>query len=81
MHPGLTCLNLLRYLFSSFYGFIANFLSAQSSPDSWNMVFIIGSIFYIVPTFIFWVFGTAEVQPWNEIRKEGRQAPGVVIQK
>lgn len=31
-------------------------------------MFIIGGLGYILPTILFWFFGSAEVQEWNEIR-------------
>lgn len=33
-------------------------------------MFIIGGFGYIVPAFVFWFFGSADVQSWNDINKE-----------
>lgn len=32
-------------------------------------MFIIGGLGYIIPAIIFWIFGTAEIQEWNDIAK------------
>lgn len=39
----------------------------QSTNSEWNAVFWIGGLAYIVPVIFFWIFGSGEVQPWNEI--------------
>lgn len=33
-------------------------------------MFIIGGFGYIVPAVLFWIFGSAEIQSWNEITKK-----------
>lgn len=33
-------------------------------------MFIIGGFGYIVPALLFWCFGSAEIQSWNEITKK-----------
>lgn len=33
-------------------------------------MFIIGGLGYIVPVVIFWIFGSANIQKWNEIIKK-----------
>lgn len=33
-------------------------------------MFIIGGFGYIVPAIVFWCFGSADVQSWNDINKE-----------
>lgn len=35
--------------------------------DGWNIVLIIGGVIYIVPALLFWIFGSADIQQWNEI--------------
>lgn len=55
-----TCTYIQRYL-SHFSRF------RQSTNKEWNAVFWIGGIAYIVPVIYFWIFGSAEVQPWNKI--------------
>lgn len=33
-------------------------------------MFIIGGLGYIVPSILFWIFGSAEVQEWNKIQTQ-----------
>lgn len=33
-------------------------------------MFVIGGLGYIIPAFVFWFAGTAEIQKWNEYRKK-----------
>lgn len=33
-------------------------------------MFVIGGFGYIVPALLFWCFGSAEIQPWNETTKK-----------
>lgn len=34
--------------------------------EGWSTVLLIGGVIYIAPAILFWVFGSAEVQPWND---------------
>lgn len=38
--------------------------------DEWSIIFIIAAIAYILPAFIFILFGSGNVQKWNEPTKE-----------
>lgn len=38
--------------------------------DVWTVMFVIGGFGYIVPAALFWIFGSAEIQSWNEITKK-----------
>lgn len=33
----------------------------------WSIVLLIGGIIYIAPALLYWIFGSAEVQPWNDL--------------
>lgn len=37
--------------------------------NEWQYIFIIGGIVYILPALFFMIFGSGEVQKWNEGRK------------
>ncbi|XP_041783948.1 sialin-like [Anopheles merus] len=45
---------------------VAHFTVQQSTMEEWQYVFIIGAAAYIVPALIFIVFGSGQVQKWNE---------------
>uniref|UniRef100_A0A182S8R8 Major facilitator superfamily (MFS) profile domain-containing protein n=1 Tax=Anopheles maculatus TaxID=74869 RepID=A0A182S8R8_9DIPT len=45
---------------------VAHFTAQQSTMDEWQYVFMIGAAAYIVPALIFVVFGSGQVQKWNE---------------
>lgn len=34
--------------------------------EGWSTVLLIGGVIYIAPAILFWVFGSAETQPWND---------------
>lgn len=38
----------------------------QNTIADWSYVFLIGSVVYIVPAIVFMLFGSAQVQPWND---------------
>lgn len=37
--------------------------------NEWQWIFIIGGIVYILPGLFFMIFGSGEIQPWNEKEK------------
>lgn len=37
----------------------------KSSIEQWKYIFWIGGLFYIIPALIFMIFGSGEIQPWN----------------
>lgn len=39
----------------------------QNTVAEWNIIFVIGSIAYIVPAILFIIFGSGNIQKWNEI--------------
>uniref|UniRef100_A0A182NQ00 Major facilitator superfamily (MFS) profile domain-containing protein n=1 Tax=Anopheles dirus TaxID=7168 RepID=A0A182NQ00_9DIPT len=45
---------------------VAHFTVEQSTMSEWQYVFMIGAAAYIVPALIFVVFGSGQVQKWNE---------------
>lgn len=50
-------------LFFRFFDFL------QNTIDEWSVIFVIAAIAYIVPAFVFILFGSGQVQPWNESKK------------
>lgn len=40
--------------------------SSQNTIVEWSHLFTIGAVAYIVPALVFILFGSGEVQPWNE---------------
>lgn len=38
----------------------------QNTIAEWSYVFAVGAIAYIVPSIVFLLFGSGEIQPWNE---------------
>uniref|UniRef100_A0A182K207 Major facilitator superfamily (MFS) profile domain-containing protein n=1 Tax=Anopheles christyi TaxID=43041 RepID=A0A182K207_9DIPT len=45
---------------------VAHFTVQQSTMEEWQYVFMIGAAAYIVPALIFVIFGSGQVQKWNE---------------
>lgn len=41
--------------------------SPDNPMEGWNIVLIIGGVIYIAPAIFYWIFGSADIQPWNEI--------------
>lgn len=37
----------------------------QSTPEEWKWIFMIGAVFYIAPAIQFIIFGSTDVQKWN----------------
>ncbi|KAG4074091.1 hypothetical protein HA402_014296 [Bradysia odoriphaga] len=44
---------------------VSYFTAEQSTSEEWKWVFLIGSVFYITPAIVFMIFGSADVQKWN----------------
>lgn len=40
----------------------------QNGLEEWHKIFLIGAFVYIVPSIWFAIFGSGEVQEWNEIK-------------
>lgn len=38
----------------------------QNTIEEWKIIFIIGGIAYILPAFIYFIFGSGERQSWND---------------
>lgn len=43
-----------------------HFSKFQSTINEWRNVFLLGAGVYIIPAIIFILFGSGEVQQWNE---------------
>lgn len=49
---------------------VAAFTKESNTIDQWHNVFLIGAAAYIIPALIFWLFGSGDIQKWNEIEKK-----------
>ncbi|XP_014102201.1 sialin [Bactrocera oleae] len=49
---------------------VAAFTKESNTINEWHYVFLIGAAVYIIPALIFWVFGSGEIQKWNEADKK-----------
>lgn len=45
---------------------VAEFTKEHNTMNEWTYIFIIGSIAYIGPAILYSIFGSAEVQKWND---------------
>ncbi|KAL3273997.1 hypothetical protein HHI36_015415 [Cryptolaemus montrouzieri] len=45
-------------------------LTKDNTMDQWSVVFAIGGIIYIISGIVFMLFGSADLQPWNEKKHE-----------
>lgn len=45
---------------------VAHFTKERNTMDEWTYVFVIGAVAYILPALIFSLFGSGEVQKWND---------------
>lgn len=48
---------------------VAHFTHERNTMQEWTYIFVIGAVAYIAPAFIFSIFGSANVQKWNEAKK------------
>lgn len=48
-----------------YFTFAFSFL-IQNTIDEWSVLFVIGAVAYIIPAIFFILFGSGNVQPWNE---------------
>lgn len=39
----------------------------QNTIESWGIIFIIAALAYILPSLFFVLFGSGEVQSWNDV--------------
>lgn len=46
---------------------MAHFTYEKSTFEEWTKIFWIGGGVYIVPALVFMVFGSGEVQKWNDL--------------
>lgn len=46
---------------------VALFTKDENTMAQWQYIFIIGAVAYILPAFVFAIFGSAEVQKWNDV--------------
>lgn len=51
----------------------------QSTSEEWKWVFVIGGVFYIAPAIQFMLFGSADVQKWNNESEPNRFDDNVEI--
>lgn len=48
---------------------VAHFTYERSTFEEWTKIFWIGGGVYIVPALIFMMFGSGEVQKWNDLNE------------
>uniref|UniRef100_A0A1B0CFZ2 Putative permease of the major facilitator superfamily protein n=1 Tax=Lutzomyia longipalpis TaxID=7200 RepID=A0A1B0CFZ2_LUTLO len=59
----------LPYLGRLIFGLIFGSVGDVNEMSNWCKIFIIGAVFYITPALIFMIFGSGNIQPWNEVQK------------
>ncbi|XP_024888501.1 vesicular glutamate transporter 2-like [Temnothorax curvispinosus] len=57
--------------FGSFPGFIippiiGALTNEKNGVEEWRVMFWISAVVFISATVLFWLFGSAEIQPWND---------------
>ncbi|GAB0086052.1 sialin [Sergentomyia squamirostris] len=52
---------------------VAYFTQTGNTMDEWSKIFYIGSVVYIVTAIVFMIFGSGNIQPWNEPKKPEEQ--------
>lgn len=45
---------------------VAHFTKDSNTLQDWTYIFVIGAVAYILPSAIFALFGSGEIQKWNE---------------
>ena len=64
---------------SAISGFVIPFFTTavvsgdRSDPTLWRYVFLSGTAFYLIAIFVFYVFGSAKRQPFNNLCEETSQ--------
>lgn len=51
------------------------FYHIQNTIKEWKIIFIIGGIAYILSALIFFIFGSGEIQSWNEYQPKCQRQP------
>lgn len=41
----------------------------QNTVDEWSSIFLIGALAYIIPAILFIIFGSGNIQHWNDLQK------------
>ncbi|XP_004520756.1 putative inorganic phosphate cotransporter isoform X1 [Ceratitis capitata] len=55
--------NIMSIIAPLIVGFI---VTDEHDPDQWRIIFFIASGFYLIGNLLFVIFGSTEVQPWND---------------
>lgn len=50
-------------------------ISFQNGIDEWRIMFWISAFVFISATLLFWLFGSASIQPWNDIKNPSVETP------
>lgn len=53
----------------------------QNTIDEWSKVFFVGATIYIVPSLLFMLMGSAEIQPWNDCNPHGHESTMVDVSR
>lgn len=56
---------------------VSGFTAKRNTITEWSYVFMVGAGMYVVPAIFFMIFGSAEVQPWNEPKVKVDREKGV----
>lgn len=59
---------------------VAYFTEEQNTLDEWLKVFLVGAVIYIAPAILFAIFGSGEVQPWNDDEPASKPEPVVQLE-
>lgn len=51
----------------------------QNGLEEWRIVFTVGAAVYIASGIVFCIFGSGEIQPWNEIKSNTEESPHLHI--
>lgn len=53
----------------NFSSYLCN-VSLQNGIEEWRIIFWVSAIILFSSTLLFWIFGSAETQPWNEVKSD-----------
>ena len=49
-------------------------ITLQNGIDEWRVVFWLSAVVFISATVLFWIFGSADIQPWNDLNQSKSEA-------
>ncbi|XP_055314147.1 sialin-like isoform X2 [Sitodiplosis mosellana] len=60
---------------------VVGHFSIKNTLEEWSIIFIIAAVAYIIPAFVFILFGSGQVQPWNEPKKTDEKTSDDTVQQ